>query len=202
MNVRNVFRLAVCIVPLGACNTPIDFGSENAPPKADSEVAGCAKDSDCGLASLHCDTLSHTCVACLTDSDCSQEFPRCDFALHRCVQCGSAADCPSGQTCERTGHCVGTCLAGQPCPAENPICDDRGICVRCRANADCAAPTAFCNVSTGQCVACLQGGQCPMSKPRCDPYRNVCVGCLSSADCSFGTEHHVCNPATGACFDE
>jgi hypothetical protein len=203
--------IAACVVLLSfGCNAPIEFEAPRA-AKPDSGAGGapqkapgwCSNDADCRLDSLHCDTVSHTCVACVGDGDCTAPLKRCDFALHMCVECGNPGDCETGQTCEATGHCIGTCSAGTPCPAETPTCDSRGFCIGCARNTDCTSvETPLCNVATGRCVQCLRPEDCTTLLPRCDPYKNVCVGCLSAADCASNHEHHLCNPTTGACYDD
>jgi hypothetical protein len=160
----------------------------------------CSSDPDCRLPSLHCDTVSRSCVSCLDDTHCaSGPLLRCDFALNRCVQCGSDNDCSTGQKC--TAHrCLTSCQTSTTCPVEAPVCDARGLCVRCLGDADCpSATTPYCNVPSGQCVACNVQQQCTPGAPRCDPVRGVCVGCLSSANCEVG---HFCSPVTNTCADD
>lgn len=199
---------ALCALGLSAaCNAPIVFDAPSASPKPDSgdnaKPGSCSDDADCRLDSLHCDTVSHTCVACVTDDNCAPPLPRCDFALHMCVECGNDSDCENGQTCEATGHCIRTCSTSASCPPETPTCDSRGLCVGCARNSDCSAiEMPLCNVASGRCVQCLGANDCTTLLPRCDPYHNVCVGCLSSADCASNHEYHVCNPTTGACYDD
>lgn len=196
------YRRALCALVLAGCNASIQFddATHAVEPEA-TRTRGCSADRDCRLASLHCDTVAHTCVVCVSDSDCGRDLPRCDFALHRCIRCATSSDCPSGQTCEAPGHCVGTCRDGGTCPPDALTCDARGLCVQCARDSDCTSNAApFCRVANGECVACLFDGQCPSATPRCDPYRNACVGCLSAADCAIETE--VCDPVMGVCRHE
>jgi len=165
----------------------------------DSGLRACSLDTDCRLSSLHCDPVSHACVACLRDAHCGGGQPRCQAARHVCVECLAAMDCAANQAC-MFGRCIATCASGATCPAEAAMCDERGLCVRCAHDSECSvAAVPYCNVATGQCVACLDDAQCPTAQ-HCHPYRSVCVGCLSSTDCS--SDRHICNPATGVCIDD
>jgi hypothetical protein len=160
----------------------------------------CSTDPDCRFPSLHCDTVTGTCVSCFDDSQCAPPLSRCDLALGKCVRCGNDIDCPTGQMCTDR-KCLSTCRSSTTCPVEAPLCDARGLCVRCVDDAGCtSATTPYCHVATGQCVACNVQQQClsPAAR-RCDPVGNVCVGCLSSADCE---DRHFCNPMTNVCVDD
>jgi hypothetical protein len=166
------------------------------------DVAACASDADCGVATLHCDTGSGQCVPCVVDSQCTQTgLDRCDSALHQSVQCGVTGDCAGGQVCEPTSHsCVTSCADGGVCPA-GATCDaTRAVCVGCTTDVDCASSTAghFCDPGSRQCVACTLDSQCSAPTRFCNPASDKCVGCLTGATC----ESHICDPATFTCKDE
>jgi len=187
-----------------AASTSVDAGDSGRPDQDGSAPAtGCTSDADCKLTDLHCDLVSHSCVACLSDSYCSAPHPRCDAALHQCIECGTDSDCGAGQKCEpTTRHCVTTCssLIGNGCPGETPVCDtSTGLCYRCTSSVECtfSDQDTVCDTSDRRCVGCLTDGQCPGSKPRCDSVSQECVRCLSASDCPASTP--LCEPKTLTC---
>jgi hypothetical protein len=201
---RRGFYAALAALVLGACNAPVVFGDE--PPKGSggADAGGmdvsprCISNGGC-TPPLLCDTASGACVVCLSTSDCTPAAPRCDPVGHVCGPCQEAADCPPGNACDATGHCIDTCLSGLPCPGETPICDPRGVCVRCTRNSDCTAPGApTCDRTNGQCTACTSNAQCDHDRPRCDIATGGCGRCTSNADCP--ADHPSCT-VEGACDD-
>jgi hypothetical protein len=92
---------------------------------------------------------------------------------------------------------------------------------RCASDADCGAPTRFCDLAHGTCVACLGNNHCPngqtcvLATHRCEyacttsadcsdpvPYCNTsegkCVACLGDANCTAGNRNK-CDPDTHGC---
>lgn len=68
----------------------------------------------------------------------------------------------------------------------------------CRSDADCAPPTAVCDMATGECVGCLPEGDTCEPGTWCDPELLVCVaGCDDTADCG----DQVCDTKVHACVD-
>jgi hypothetical protein len=163
--------------------------------------APCTIDSDCTIATLHCDTSSGQCVPCVIDQQCTLAGRRvCDTALNQCVQCGVTGDCAGNLVCEPTSHtCVSSCVDGGPCPSGTSCDQSRWVCVGCTGDGDCAnAPGGpVCDVGSGQCVECVLDSQCTFPKRRCNHADDHCVECLTGADC----DDHVCNPATFTCLD-
>lgn len=190
----------VGLAAAGACRQRIAF-----------DQGGCDQDSECGIATLHCDTDTSTCVECLADADCAAlgtSRVRCDMASYRCIECGLDADCGQGRGC-RHQHCVTLCNSegmNAACPASAPYCesdDDNGFCIQCgddlpQACSGGAVAGPFCS-RLGTCVACQADTDCGPSAPRCDLYSGRCVACLSTADC--GTAGYVCDPASRTCVD-
>ncbi|MBX3129886.1 MAG: DUF11 domain-containing protein [Polyangiaceae bacterium] len=69
---------------------------------------------------------------------------------------------------------------------------------QCSTNAQCAAPTPFCDttVSPKVCVACLNSTHCSGTTPVCSPTTKTCGPCTSNANCAGTTP--ACQPS-GAC---
>lgn len=187
---------ALVLALLGACHRQVLF-----------DQGGCDDDSECGLATLHCDLPTATCVECTGDDQCAAlgtARVRCDTAAHRCIECGLDGDCGQGRGC-RFHHCVTICDGEGPnssCPSAAPYCedDDSGICVQCGddlpqgcSGAGVAGP--ICG-HLGLCVACQSDGDCHAPTPHCETFAGRCVECVSSKDCASGT---VCNPTTNQC---
>jgi hypothetical protein len=202
-----------------ACNGQFRFDENNAIDGGDAgngadasastgSYTSCQVDTDCKLATLHCDVGSGQCVECVQPSDCtmiSSTRVACDTALHRCVQCGSTTDCPQTplpQTCDGTTHtCVVSCSdAMKTCPNGSLCNDDKMKCVECLSNMDCIAmggPKHECDVSSGRCSECDQDFECKAPRPHCDRIQDVCVQCKQNADCSGATP--LCDPASYTC---
>jgi Cys-rich repeat protein len=164
--------------------------------------APCARDADCGLASLHCDQPSGLCFECVADADCrALGLSRCDAALHRCVECGVDQDCQTGFVCELTiRRCAQACAADNACPAAAHSCDEtRRICVECEADdgngctLDPKRP--FCLAASSRCVECLGDQDCTTGL-RCDNLTGKCLGCRDSRDCPAA---QACEPAGYVC---
>ncbi|HEY4185359.1 MAG TPA: hypothetical protein VGP07_09835 [Polyangia bacterium] len=172
------------------------------------DEGGCDDDSECGLATLHCDVVTSTCVACTADAQCAAlgaGRDRCDTAAHVCVECGLDSDCGQGRGC-RFRHCVTLCNSEGPtsaCPSAAPYCedDDDGFCVQCGddlANA-CSMSTAAGPICgrLGTCVACQGNADCKAPTGRCETFSGRCVECLGTKDCSGATP--VCDPTINRC---
>jgi Cys-rich repeat protein len=198
----NRYLIALLLLVSG-CNEQFRFGDK---PDATIVDPHCQVDGDCADGSLHCDVVSHQCVACRGDSDCSgRSAPRCDLALHRCVECGANQDCAAGSICEpTTRRCLSACAEGSAehvCPASAPTCDEvAGFCVQCQSDAECKQNTddgTHCDLANGRCVYCFDDSQCQATEPRCDRTRGRCGQCTSAADCPIGSS---CNAATLRCI--
>jgi Cys-rich repeat protein len=169
---------------------------------ADAPAHGCLLDTDCPLASLHCDTASGTCVQCTKDSDCTKPgYPRCDLATRMCVACAVNADCADGGVCDlATLHCAIPCKDGGTCAGDDQTCNSHGYCASCMSTQDasaCGSASMVCDDGVGQCAECTGDSQCPISKPHCHLGSDTCVQCLTSSQCSAATP--VCDPATWTC---
>jgi hypothetical protein len=208
--VRRARASSVVIATLAvACSAQFRFGDiddasaddvGDSPSDHETSSSGCKTDADCGLSSLHCDTVSGLCFPCTIDAHCTTTgFPRCDVAIHRCVGCGSGSDCPSGACEPITKTCVQKC-PGAACPADAPSCDTtKGFCVQCKKSAECtvAGVKHVCDTSNGRCVECEIDGQCTLpQRPRCDLATGACVRCELSSDCPPGK---LCDPTKGDC---
>src|SRR5262245_4312282 len=80
------------------------------------------------------------------------------------------------------------------CAACGTVNDHTPDAARCTTNAECAAPTAICNLDTGACVECLDATACGPDQ-LCDPQTHSCRGCTMDAECPDG----FCAPDTGTC---
>jgi len=58
------------------------------------------------------------------------------------------------------------------------LCDDRGLCVMCLQDADCAS--GHCDLETSGCLECVGDGDCEGGQ-RCAT--GICVECVGDADC-------------------
>lgn len=209
---KAVGLVAVLAFLVGACGAQelafdaVEGGGPEAGPEtgADgaSSQAGCSSDSDCKLASLHCDPYpsSGQCFACVLDDQCTTpEHPVCDSSgLHLCVECNGAKDCPGG-VCEPTTHrCVLSCADGGVCPDNYFYCR-AGLCLGCTNDRDCTSSHSGprCNTAIGQCVECVTEADCPRDR-LCNPTTGRCVECLTSRNCYPG---EVCDPTIHACVD-
>jgi Cys-rich repeat protein len=192
--------LATTLVEAGA-------GTDSAPP-GDSAGAtetaprpACSTDTDCKLATLHCDVASGTCVECVGDQDCAAgPNHRCDGALHQCVQCGVDGDCAAGQVCVIAARrCVTSCTKITDCVLTGYICDlTRDLCVRCFANnVTCLDNDTPICAADGTCVQCGADSDCSGTTPRCDQVTGSCVACLSASDCQAAAP--LCDPGSHTC---
>lgn len=200
---RAAFASIVAVSVLIACNGDFRFDDKAARDADIGEASvGCASDTDCPLASLHCDISEGACVACTSDTQCTAALPDCDAVLQRCVECGSARDCAQGYACEGTTHrCLKTCNTSLDCAKiAGTHCNARGVCVACDdRNEECAglAGTPVCNVTNGQCVQCARDADCSGAAPRCETSSGKCVACLTARDCAAPTP--ICDPTTWRC---
>jgi hypothetical protein len=197
------FALAGAFACAVSCNGQFRFDDHADASAADATnaTAACVIDSDCRLASLHCDVRSGKCVECAEDGHCPPDEPRCDLAEHQCVQCGVGIDCAAGHICE-SRQCVQTCPDGGGCPDAAPVCSAaRGIRIRCTGNSDCSdsLTTPVCD-SNGRCVQCARDRDCPAAAPYCDLDGDGCVVCLPpSIGCAYDTK---CEPRAHVCVHQ
>jgi len=194
---RGMLAPGVLVIALfGACHRHVVF-----------DQGGCDDDYECGLATLHCDGASATCVECTSDDQCAAlgtARVRCDTAAHRCIECGTDQDCGQGRGC-RHNHCVTLCDeegANSACPSAAPYCedDDSGFCVQCGddlpqgcSGTGVAGP--ICG-RLGLCVACEADGDCHAPTAHCETFAGRCVECVTTKDCASGT---VCDPSGYHC---
>lgn len=125
---------------------------------------------------------------CTTDQDCPGSAPICDPGSGRCVECTSPAQCTeAGTTCDPVSRqCKQTCSPASSC-SDGRLCSAEGVCVRCRADADCAGGgDPLCDAARDRCVECFLGSHCGASEPICDASDGECVQCLSGTDCAPG----------------
>ena len=187
-----VVAASVALALAAACDGTFAFDQH-----ADASLGPCASDSDCPIASLHCEVASGVCVPCVDDTACTTAgYPRCDTALHLCVECGSSRDCPgSGATCTETHRCAQSCLTSSECPAPSPYCDlTELVCAACTSGAPCAS--GVCDHESGRCVDCISDAQCPGSY--CQRALGKCVDCVLSSQCPASAP--VCDPASWTCI--
>lgn len=185
------------LVSFASCNNQFRFDSTL--PPVDAGPAPCTVDTDCRLATLHCDPNAGVCVECVNDAQCTTAgLTRCDLATQVCAGCKVDGDCAHGQLCETTtGTCLFTCIEDPTCPLEAPACDEvRGVCIRCKHNRDCARDEPFCEAVSGRCLSCLNDDDCPVATPRCDRPLGGCVVCITSGDC---TAPAMCDPSAHDC---
>ena len=165
--------------------------------RADASLGPCANDTDCPLASLHCDVTSGACFPCVDDTACAgSSLPRCDTALHVCVECGSSQDC-AGQNavCTESQRCAQACLSPSEFPASSPYCDlNELMCASCTSGAPCAS--GVCDHESGRCVECNVDSQCPGRY--CQRALGKCVDCVFSSQCPANAP--VCDPASWTCI--
>jgi hypothetical protein len=180
--------LFASLVATGACHVTLNFSGP-----------GCATDSDCPLASLHCDPFSRQCLPCVSDGNCASSpgGPRCDAVLHLCVQCGTDQDCAAGSKCiSVTRSCVRTCAVDTDCATSGTSCED-GICAQCDEDQQCSGARPRCDPATFQCTGCVTDAECASAAaPLCDRSAGRCVQCLTVEDCADGM---VCDPTDSTC---
>lgn len=130
-----------------------------------------------------CKESTDTCVQCLTPSDCTTDTKtKCDTASNSCVECLASTDC-------------GDAMAAK--------CD-KGACVKCTSNDDCAhvAGKTVCDTAAGECVECTgkDYASCGMDMGAplvCDSLQrscttdkehgaDLCRPCVSDAHCPTG----------------
>ena len=207
-------RALVCVLLAGAtwtaCDGHLDFATASSSGSGGAGGSGatlppgtCTVETDCHLASLHCDlTEGGVCVACINDQHCATAgLPICDSTLHRCVECQGQVGCAPTQTCV-SGRCLTTCAGTAPTTcAAGTMCED-GLCTACSDDDDrgCTSSpaTPFCLASPKICAACRSDADCPdATKTRCDPVAHACVSCTASSQCPLATP--ACDPSSGTC---
>lgn len=66
----------------------------------------------------------------------------------------------------------------------------------CTSDAECGAPSPYCDLATGACVECLGDPNCLVGT--CDPDSHRCIqSCTSASDCTEG----YCNVDWGQCVE-
>ncbi|MBM4353664.1 MAG: hypothetical protein FJ109_07675 [Deltaproteobacteria bacterium] len=98
---------------------------------------------------------------------------------------GTCGECAGEQVCSAQGKCApARCGSTKDCP-DDLVCDkERGVCVPCVVNGDCAEGEVCgadhkCHVE----VWCESDKACKDFGMVCDLQAGHCVGCLTAADC-------------------
>jgi len=126
---------------------------------------------------------------CAADNDCASSF--CDPANLKCAEpeCATVDDCAQGQTCDSTGHCIGSAYGslGQPCRTTDPTCDATYACASGTCLLDAGQP---CTADTaGLCASKTCTNELCASS-------DVDPACTSDANCGTG---RYCQPITHTC---
>jgi hypothetical protein len=103
--------------------------------------------------------------------------------------------CALTEVCDPfTDRCVPPCTSNAVCDFPQVYCD-RGICVECFYDRDCAASGLGRHCLAGACFECNDDAECPSNRPVCDRFRYVC-GCWDDDDCGPGRTCNwgVCQP--------
>ena len=196
--------LLALVVFAAACRGELRFDDAiDAAVSRDASAArdfgACGADSECGLASLHCEIGSGRCVACTEHVHCGGATPRCDPVLFRCVGCISADDCAAPRTCDpATRSCLVPCREDDDdCPTDTRCNERTRRCAACAETSHCTKIRAglTCDESTGRCIACRRDESC--GGGRCDTFLGRCVECLAASDCP--KERAICDLALGSC---
>jgi hypothetical protein len=184
---------------------------------------GCAADAPaCGatLGANSCMTCEDSATGTGIDNGCAAAAPLCTpGALGPvCVGCVTATDCDDSNVCT-TEACVLSACEITGVPAGTPLlCADDAVCsgpddvtpntcVTCVSDAECADPTAFCDVATHTCGPCTAdfggaGAACPEVSPLCfltGADVGTCGRCVTNDDCIGNTSGPVCDLVSGAC---
>ncbi len=120
-----------------------------------------------------------------------------------CIECRDISDCDDGTALCAFGQCVAGCNEEDDCRDEwRRHCDEeRGICVECEGNYDCAEYRPFCDERLGVCVECFDNGDCydhPEELRVCVQFR--CQQCRDDHDCSaFDQDRQSCDTETHEC---
>ncbi len=169
---------------------------------AGCHTAGCPDGQVCNQESGACQAGQAECGACQKDWDCADGL-RCYTEGKYCAPaCGDG--CPANSTCQTVNAIeVSLCISGNaaccigddctnPCQAPTPFLNNKGECVECLADADCAdgeyceelsqscmdaacqAPTPF-QLEDGSCVECKNDSHCTAKGEGYKCKVNVCV---------------------------
>ena len=183
-------------------------------------LTGCRAEPDsCGAGQV-CDAASHTCstlAVCCSGADHSTcaltPETACDGTY--IARLDSCDPNPCGPTCQTDGECAAdrfcsadgicnpgcraapddTCPDGQFCDPAKHTCQ-ADVAVPCQIDTDCADPTQFCDVVSGECqTGCRQGdvGTCDPGNVCSDQHECV-TGCGGDGDCNDG---QYCDVAFG-----
>jgi len=196
-------------------------------PCSDSTVGGvdlgCAADApSCGatLGVNSCMTCEDSATGTGIDNGCAAAAPLCTIGVGGpvCVGCVTAGDCDDSNVCT-TEACVLSACEITGVPAGTPLlCADDAVCsgpddvtpntcVTCVTDAECADPTAFCDIALHTCGPCTAdfggtGAACPEATPLCaltGADAGVCGRCTTNEDCEGNTNGPVCDLVSGAC---
>ena len=159
-----------------------------------------------------CNVMQEVCVprwTCGSDVDCEDaNAPRCLQPDGVCVECTPATqqqDCgdPAEVYCGASYECtpVGpACESDAQCAAPTPYCDvGPGVCVPCLNDGHCAGDQV-CKLDTHSCVDCFMDAHCVNPTPRCWLDTFTCVECTSDGHCDVGANER-CNLGTHTCTD-
>lgn len=105
--------------------------------------------------------------------------------------CGAAADCPSGYCDVDDGICV-ECRADADCPVGAPTCDDEGFCIFCIDDLDCDdADQPACETDSGRCVPCVDPDDCSAGETCSPSFQCVSAECDEDMD-GFNADRPGC----------
>ena len=180
-------------------------------------TTSCTRDSDCGLATLRCNTVTGQCEQ------------RCQAPAHlcgdRCARCCDDTECDADETCDpASGACVrrcsplehlcngrcarccddGECRTDERCNPATGACEPRcayplhacadGRCARCCANQECH-PSERCDLDAGACVDVCSGKRyCPLADGG-----SACADCCVDGDCGGGRPDSGFSCVKGSC---
>ncbi len=133
------------------------------------------------------------CEECRGNGDCAADELCCagtceatgPGANDQCQQCGVAC---AQETTDRCDERDCGCGAGGPCQGNMAVCDDeRGRCVQCLDNADCAGRPNATQCVDFVCEECEAIGHVGCAEnsaaPICDAGPHACRGCANDAEC-------------------
>jgi hypothetical protein len=138
----------------------------------------CLGNPDCtdGMHKI-CDSSDHRCVECLVAGDCGSSSRTCT-AGHRCattcVKSGPNTCVAPTPECE-DGNICSACSDDNPCAAgTKSIClQAEGVCVQCTDSSVCGGK--LCDLVTNTCVQCLSKSDCAAPTPFCNPTTGLCA---------------------------
>lgn len=169
----------------------------------------------CTGATSFCLADTGQCVGCRAASDCPDAAPFCDPASRVCRPCSAspATACtePARPACQQGGPLLGSCTqcsvgSSSLCTGATPLClAEAGLCVGCRADAECPAQNPYCDLSSHTCRPC---GEAPASfcadpaRPVCQrsgPLAGSCTECSDTSTAACPQSAPLCLQERGAC---